>query len=138
MKPLACVVGIALAVVLGGCGDKPKPLSPDPVGETPAASSEPLQVVNFNQRSARAGMPFNVQADGNSGISFELNRSVSGAKVAAFFDGKQLTGVASNATVVTATIPVDYLKTPGEYPLELEVSTERARLPVGTFTVEAP
>lgn len=117
-------------LVLGACGDRPAPITP-PEG-TPADSVK-LAVVNFSPRTTPAGVTFNVQRDGNSGISFELNRLPPPTPFKAWFDNKPLTGVVSSKTIVTATIPGEYLAEPGTYPIELEVGG--IRLPAGDFVV---
>lgn len=138
MKINKFVIGVALSMTLVACGEKPAPSSTVPSSQSGAAATEPLRVVSFNQQSTTAGTPFNLQADGNSGITFELNRPATGAEVKAWFNNKPLTGVVARDMVVTATIPADYLQAPGEYPIELDVSTEAARVPVGNFIVKAP
>ena len=138
MKINKFVVGVALSLTLVACGQKPTPISASPSAQSAAAATDPLRVVSFNEQSTTAGKPFNLQADGNSGITFELNRPASGAEIKAWFNNKPLTGVVSRDMVITATIPAEYLQTAGEYPIELEVSTESARVPVGNFIVKAP
>lgn len=128
--PFRVSILILGTLLLGACGDKPTPSTP-PAG-TPADSVK-LAVVNFAPRETPAGVPFNVQRDGNSGISFELNRLPPPTEFKAWFDNKPLTGVVSSKTIVTATIPGDYLAEPGTYPIELEVAG--ARLPAGDFVV---
>lgn len=130
--------GLLLAVLLlGACGDKPAPITPPasaPSDSAAAAANAPaaLTVVNFSPNTTPAGTPFNVQRDGNSGISFELSSSPVGV-VKLWFDGKPMVdGVVVNL-IVTSTIPVDYMATAGDYPIELEVGG--VRIPAGTFTV---
>lgn len=142
IRPRVIAPLLALAV-LTACGQKPEPVTPP---TTPAAeagnpvmsssTSTVLRVTNFSPDRTPAGTPFNVQADGHSGISFELDRAAPPAEFSATFDGKPLSGVVSSGRVVTATIPVDYLSTPGRYPLVLEVGG--TRLPAGDFVVETP
>ena len=132
-------------ILLGACGDKPAPLNPPAASSTPAAGAAAtseadrpvkLAVVNFSPISTPAGTPFNVQRDGNSGISFELSRPAPAAEFKGWFDDKPLTGVVVSKTIVTATIPGDYLANAGSYPIALEVGG--VRLPAGTFEVKAP
>ncbi|MGI8559978.1 MAG: hypothetical protein ACR2J7_00745 [Luteimonas sp.] len=137
------IAPLVLIAALAACGQKPEPVTPPATpavaaGDraTEASSSGVLQVTNFSPDRTPAGTPFNVQADGNSGISFELDRAAPPAEFSVWFDGKPLPGVVSRGRVVTATIPVDYLSTPGRYPLVLEVGGRR--LPAGEFVVEAP
>lgn len=132
-------IGLMLAFGLStSCGQKPEPVTPvAPVAATgDTAPSGKLQVANFSPDKTPAGVPFNVQADGNSGISFELDRPAPPADFAVWFDGKPLTGVVAAGKIVTATIPVEYLAEPGRYPIELEVGG--IRIPAGDFVVEAP
>lgn len=141
--PLAGFAVMVVTALLAGCGDKPTPITPpSPAsGATGADAGAPdastkLAVVNFSPRSTPVDTPFNVQRDGNSGISFELNRPAPPAEFSAWFDNKPLTGVVASKLVVTATIPGEYLSTPGKYPIELEVGG--VRLPAGSFEVTAP
>lgn len=130
---------LLLASLLSACGDKPTPTVPPATNraavgsEDTAQSSAQLAIVNFGPRSTPVDTPFNVQRDGNSGISFELSRPAPPPEVSGWFDNKPLTGVVARDRVVTATIPREYLATPGEYLLELEVGG--ARLPAGSFEV---
>lgn len=133
------IAPLVLIAALAACGQKPEPVTPPATSGDRAAeasSSGVLQVTNFSPDRTPADTPFNVQADGNSGISFELDRAAPPAEFSVTFDGKPLTGVVSSGRVVTATIPLDYLSTPGSYPLVLEVGG--TRLPAGEFVVEAP
>jgi len=133
------IAGLTLAILaLGACGDKPAPITPPPAAATAdsgddTATAGKLAVVNFSPNTTPAGTSFNVQADGNSGISFELNRPAPAAEFAGWFDNKPLTGLVANKMIVTATIPGEYLAQPGSYPIELEVGG--VRLPAGTFVV---
>ena len=104
----------------------------------PAALSEPARIVNWGQRSTHAGQPFNVQADGNSGISFELSAPIATGSFTILFDGRPLTGVAASGVILTGTIPLDYLATPGSYPMVVENVAAGVRLEAGDFTVEPP
>lgn len=130
---------LVLIAALTACGQKPEPVTPPATSgdrATEASSSGVLQVTRFSPDRTPAGTPFNVQADGHSGISFELDRAAPPADFSGTFDGKPLPAVVSSGRVVTATIPLDYLSTPGRYPLVLEVGG--TRLPAGEFVVEAP
>jgi hypothetical protein len=132
---------LLFAGLLAACGEKPTPIVP-PAGSAAEGAADPgdassarLAVVNFSPRSTPVDTPFNVQLDGNSGISFELSRPAPPAEFSVWFDDKPLTGVVASKKVVTATIPVEYLSAPGEYPIELEVGG--VRLPAGNFEVTA-
>ncbi len=140
MKFLTCLLGLTLSLSLLGCGEKPTPVTAPPGGQGglgAGAALEPLRILGFNQDSTTAGQPFNVQSDGSSGITFELSRPAPTTGVKAWFDNRPLTGVVARDMVVTATIPADYLLTPGEYPLELEIPDQPDRLPAGNFIVLA-
>lgn len=131
--------GLILAtLLLGACGEKPAPINPPAADPTTAPvaddSSAKLAVVNFSPKGTPVDTPFNVQLDGNSGISFELSRPAPAAEFKAWFDNKPLTGVVASNAIVTATIPAEYLATAGEFPIEIEVGG--MRLPAGTFVVE--
>lgn len=127
------ITGLILTtLLLGACGEKPAPVSA-PATEG-ADSAVKLAVVNFAPKSTPAGTTFNVQRDGNSGISFELSRPAPPAEFKAWLDNKPLTGVVASNTIVTATIPGEYLTTAGAFSIELEVGG--VRLPAGKFVVE--
>lgn len=136
MTPLR-FLPILAALALVGCGEKPTPqgkIASEQPGAKDRAKAELPTVVNFDKKSTPAGTPFNVQVDGNSGISFELSRAMPAAEFRGWFDGKPLSVVVNQGIILTSTIPNDYIETPGEYPIELEVHGRR--LPVGTFVVE--
>lgn len=130
------LAAVAIATLLCACNPPPAATGPT---NAPAASEQAasLAVVNWGQRSTKAGVPFNVQADGNSGIWFELNQALP-VQFTASFDGKPLTGVVASGVLVTATIPAEYLATAGIYPVTLEVPARVTRLVAGDFEVESP
>ncbi|MEJ7746211.1 MAG: hypothetical protein WKF61_05565 [Luteimonas sp.] len=134
-KHISRNAGLLLAVLLlGACGEKPAPTTPPAADSVASKPGEALKVVNFSPNTTPAGTPFNVQRDGNSGISFQLSSSPVGA-VKLWFDGKPMAdGVVVNL-IVTSTIPVQYMASAGDYPIELEVGG--VRIPAGTFVVEA-
>ena len=128
---------VALVVMLYGCNPQ-TPVAPQQAA-APAASATPAaeyRVVNWGQRSTPAGTPFNVQRDGGSGISFELNQPAPAGDLRATFDGKPLNGIAANGVIVTATIPADYLGRPGHYPVALVLPTSPAPVSAGDFEVK--
>ena len=155
---MVCTAGWLLAMaLLAACGQKPMPVDSATIGQAspaPAATiesappamrlpaaepAEPvenpgkLSVINFSPNTTPAGTPFNVQKDGSSGISFQLSRPAPPVGFMGWFDDKPLTGVVVSGTLVTATIPNEYLTKAGNYRIELEVGG--MRLPVGTFVV---
>ncbi|MES2857684.1 MAG: hypothetical protein V4704_00710 [Pseudomonadota bacterium] len=101
----------------------------------PAAAGE-YKIVNWSQKGTAPGAEFNVQRDGNSGISFELNQPVPTAEITGTFDGKPLTGIATNGVIVTATIPGEYLAEAGTYPVELQIPDLGKKIPAGNFEVK--
>lgn len=132
-----------LAVCLSAAACNPQepaspPASRAPAATTPAVATAPLTVVNWGQRSTQAGEPFNVQADGNSGISFELSRPAPAGEFSISFDGKPLTGVVVNELIITATIPSALLTEAGTYPVVVENASQGLRIEAGDFAVEAP
>ncbi len=142
MKTL--LLPVVLTLVLSACNpQEPVASASDPVpaagasAET-AAGIAPLNIVNWGQRSTPAGVPFNVQADGHSGVSFELNHKAPPADVVMSFDGKPLTGVVVSGVIVTATIPPEYLAKPGSYPVVMELQPAGTRVEAGNFEVVKP
>ena len=142
MKTL--LLPVALFLVLSAC--KPQePVAPavdavpeaTPTAETPGEVST-LTIVNWAQRSTPAGVPFNVQADGHSGIAFELSQPAPPANFFVTWDGKPLTGVVANGVIVTATIPPEYLAEPGSYPVVMELQPLGTRIEAGNFEVLQP
>lgn len=131
-----------LAVVVAGCTDQQNaPTAPAIDGAAPAAANvnvnvSALKVVQWGPKSTKAGTPFNVQPDGNSGIFVELSGDVPLTKFEGTIGGKPLSGVVASGKVVTATILTEYLATPGNYPIELVVPAANARIAVGAFVVE--
>lgn len=141
MKTL--LLPVVLMLLLSACNPQEPVAAVDPVpaaattAET-AAVTAPLSIVNWGQRSTPAGVPFNVQADGNSGVSFELNQKAPPADVAMSFDGKPLTGVVVSGVIITATIPPEYLAKPGSYPVVMELLPAGTRIEAGNFEVVKP
>lgn len=132
----------ALILILSACNPQ-EPVA-RPSLETGASSAESaeeassLRIVNWGNRSTPAGVPFNVQADGHSGISFELNQAAPPADVEISFDGKPLTGVVVSGVIITATIPPDYLADPGSYPVVVMLQPVGIRMEAGNFEVVQP
>lgn len=134
----------ALCLTIAACNPQ-QPASPTATAPAPAADAAPaadttaeLNVVNWGQRSTKVAEPFNVQADGNSGIAFELSRPAPQGDFVISFDGKPLTGVVVSGVIITATIPGDYLANAGTFPVVIENASQGLRLEAGDFTVEAP
>lgn len=138
IRVLALAVG--LAVVAIGCTDQQNAAPGAPAGAAaPAAANvdvSTLKVVQWGPKSTKAGATFNAQPDGNSGMFVELSGDVPLTKFEGTIGGKPLSGVVASGKVVTATIPAEYLATPGTYPVELVVPAQNARIAVGNFTVE--
>lgn len=131
----------ALVLLVSACNPQ-QPVAGIAAGAAAASAGNSaeaeLTVVNWGDRSTRAGIPFNVQADGQSGIYFELSQPVRSAGVNVSFDGKPLDGVVVNGSIVTATIPSAYLAEPGSYPLVLELQPAATRIEAGDFQVVQP
>lgn len=115
---------VALMLLLSAC-DPQEPV-PYPV------------IVNWGERSTPAGVPFNVQAEGHSGISFKLNQPAPPGDVVVALDGKPLTGVAVSGVIITATSPPEYLAEPGSYPVVVELQPAGTRVKAGNFEVVQP
>ncbi|MEJ7746209.1 MAG: hypothetical protein WKF61_05555 [Luteimonas sp.] len=136
-------VCIALIGLLSACsgGDsdtlEPSLTNPPPAPALPVKIVEtqpPLAVQRFAPDNTAAGVAFNVQADGNSGVFFEINGAAGTDPITVTFDGKPLTGVVVSEKVITATIPGDYLKVAGTFPVELHEGSRT--IPAGNFTVK--
>ncbi len=95
-------------------------------------------LANWGQQSTPAGVPFYVQADGHSGISFQLQQPAPPGEVVVTMDGKPLTGVAVSGAIITATIPPEYLAEPGIYPVVVELQPVGTRIEAGNFEVVQP
>lgn len=118
------VLSVALILLLAACN--PQEPVPFPV------------IANWGDRSTPAGVPFNVQADGHSGVYFELNQQAPPGSLVVTFNGKPLAGVAVSGVMVTATIPPEYLAVPGSYPVVLEMQPAGTRVEAGNFEVVQP
>ncbi len=137
MKTL--VLTTALMLVLSACNPQvPVPRTAVDAGATatgPAAEVSQPSIVNWGDRSTTAGVPFNVQADGRSGVYFQLDQPAPPADVVVSFDGRPLTGVVVSGVVITATIPPEYLAEPGSYPVVVELQPGGTRIEAGNFEV---
>ena len=98
----AFLLSVALIPLLSTCN--PQEPVPFPV------------IANWGQQSTPGGVPFNVQADGRSGVYFEVNQQAPPGDLLVTFDGKPLAGVAVTGVMVTATIPPEYLAVPARVP----------------------
>ena len=145
MKTFLAVATLTLLCCACNPQQTPPPGQPAaPAAQTPASSAStagapvaaPYKIVNWGQQSTAAGQPFNVQRDGNSGVTFELNQPAPAGEIRGTFDGKPLTGVVANGVIVTATIPGDYLAKPGRYPVALNIPTAADPVVAGEFEVK--
>lgn len=142
---------IALAatlIVIVGCNPQQTTPPAQPDGQGAAIAPVPgaegrstgeaanYAVVSWGQQSTIANESFNVQQDGNSGLSFELNQPAPYGEIRATFDGKPLTSIVANGVIVTATIPDEYISTPGKYPVELILPASTEAVVAGDFEVK--
>lgn len=140
---------ICLGIVLSACDSQPTAApgaaaSNAPAVAAPAPMPEPgsvvpsaVTIIKWGPERTKAGEPFNVQADGNSGIWFELDAAVpAGTSISGSFGGKPLIGPVVDGKFGAATIPVDYLATPGTYPLELHIPADGPAIAGGSIIVE--
>ena len=121
-----------------GSASTPAVAAPAPMAEptAPVEAAAP-KIIKWGPERVKAGEPFNVQADGNSGIWFELETAVpAGTSIAGTFDGKPLIGPVINGKFGAATIPVDYLATPGTYPMQLHIPADGPAIAAGSIIVE--
>jgi hypothetical protein len=145
MRNLALAAAVVL--VLAACQE---PTTSAPAAAPGSASSEAPAATSANTAPAAAytvtqwgpqetttGTAFNAQPDGNSGLWFKVEPALPAVAATGTFGGKPLQGVVAGADVVTATVPADYLASPGDYPIVLEVPSTGARIEVGTFKVKA-
>lgn len=130
------VIAFAICLSAAACNPQQPEASPVAPPATGADATAPFSVVNWGQRSTKVGEAFNVQADGNSGISFEFSRPAPRGEFTITFDGKPLTGVVVNEMIMTATIPSEYLSKAGTYPVVVGNGSQGLRFDVGNFTVE--
>ncbi len=138
---MACYACLGIgAAILSACN----PQQAIPPADTPAmsdtgasasAANTRTSIVNWGQRSTPAGVPFNVQADGNSGVSFELSQPAPPGEFTVLFDGKPMTGVVVNGVIMTATIPNDYIAREGTFPVTIDNPAGGLHLSAGDFTV---
>ncbi len=132
-----------LLLCLAACNPQQSvtPVDGNPISTQRAANDSmatPIEVLSWGPRSTTAGIPFNIQVDGNSGISFQLNKRAPAGDYIVTLDGRPLTGVVVSGELVTATIPAEYLARPGTFPLVVQNTTRGKRLMSDQFTVEAP
>ncbi|MDQ3205026.1 MAG: hypothetical protein M3Q40_00610 [Pseudomonadota bacterium] len=128
----------ALMLLLAACNPQ-EPVPRPGVGavKKPTGISQ-LSIVSWGQRSTPAGVAFNVQADGHSGVSFRLNRPAPPAAFKVTLGGKPLSGVVASGVTITATIPPEYLAEPGIYPVVVELQPVGTLIEAGDFEVVQP
>ncbi len=133
------LLSVALMLFLSACNPQEPVARPAlDAGASAAAEVSQLSIVNWGEQSTRAGVPFNVQADGQSGVWLELNQPSPPADIVVNFDGKPLDGVVVNGAIITATIPPEYLSEPGNYPVVIELQPAGTRVEAGNFEVVQP
>jgi hypothetical protein len=137
----ACTAAILLHLV--ACNPQesvtPVEISPAPGHRAAKDGSSPhVEVVRWGPISTVAGITFNIQADGNSGVAFELNQSAPAGNYVVMFDGKPLPGVAVSGGLITATIPTEYLARPGEFQVIIQNISLNMRIMTDRFVVKAP
>lgn len=123
----------AAAVALSASACNPQANVPPGQGSDAYA---PVEVVDWGPRATPAGTPFNVQADGNSGLSFNLRHAAPPAGVDVLFDGQPLPGVAASGSLVTATVPAAQLASRGAHAVALRNRQTGQMTPAGSFAVE--
>lgn len=146
MKPLiATSMFLAIAFLVAGC-NRDQTAKPPVDGSTPVTATTPAtattdaapQLVTWGPQSTPAGTPFQVQADGGSGMFFEFDRELPVAPTAVTFNGKPLGGMVAEGKVVTATVPSESLATPGTFEIVIVMPEGAPTFAPMTFTVEAP
>ncbi|MCA1714157.1 MAG: hypothetical protein LC715_03200 [Gammaproteobacteria bacterium] len=134
------ILAIAAAISIAGCKNDyaESPAAQETAAPSVRKETRDLLIVHWGQQRSVAGKPFNEQGDGNSGIFFEFNGRVEGEEVSVLMDGKPLKGIVTSGNVVTAVVPLEYLSTPGSFPIEILFPKQNLRLQVGQFTIQAP
>ncbi len=136
---------LLLTLLLAACDSQPTPApgqAASPQVPPPSRMTEPtepaaVKIIKWGPEKVPHGKVFNVQADGNSGIWFELDSPVpAGTSIVGSFDGKPLIGPVVNGKFAAATIPVDYLSAPGTYSMELRIPADSKPVPAGKIVVE--
>ena len=124
MKPLARVAAsgalLLLAGVLQACctGTRGDGATDDEgngsASAGPAAPAGPLEVVDWGPRGTQAGVAFNVQPGGHSGLWLRVNQPLKGQVVLVQFGDAFLEGQV-HGTVVTAIVPEEAYAQAGDY-----------------------
>lgn len=137
MRLLPTSTALLAALLLSACQDPTTsaPTSAAPAGAAASAAGV-YAVSQWGPKDTPAGVAFNAQSDGNSGLWFKVEPALPAVAATGSFGGKPLQGVVAAGNTVTATIPADYLSAPGDYPIVLELPSTGARIEVGTFTVK--
>ncbi|WP_103875361.1 hypothetical protein [Bosea lathyri] len=76
-----------------------------------------VPVLDYGPRSARVGVPFNQQPNGQSALWIKLDRNIGGGAVVRL-DGRDLPAVVTDGGV-SALVPADALKQPGQHELKV-------------------
>ena len=91
-----CVVALTLAA----CGHtESEESTASPPSSNPTATTQNIQIQDYGPKNAKAGVPFNAQADGSSAMWFKVNESLEGSVVNVHFGELTIPGDISGATV---------------------------------------
>ena len=136
-----CLTWIVLCLVACNPQQSVTPIDGDPVsmqGAPHGPAAAPVEVLGWGPRSTPADTPFNIQADGNSGLSFQLSGRAPAGNYVITLDGRPLTGVVVSGELVTATIPREYLARSGTFPLIIRNTSRAEDIMSDQFVIEAP
>lgn len=145
MKPLIPVSMLFVTLLSAGCSREPSTSQPvdatAPVADAaaaPAPTAAAPALVNWGPQSTPAGTPFQVQADGGSGMFFEFDHELPAAPTAVTFNGTPMGGMVAAGKVVTATVPAAAIASPGSYEIVIVMPEGAPKFKPLTFTVESP
>jgi hypothetical protein len=137
-------LAVSVASLAAGCSGSSSPdgkggQQPARDGGAPSALLAQVSIGTWGPKSTRAGLPFNVQANGKSALGFDQRglRSADGVEVRI---GRT---VLSDLYVVpdkamSGFVPPEAYANPGSFPIRLVDKQTGRELPIGEFTVLPP
>jgi hypothetical protein len=103
----------------------------------PIGNFNDLKIINWGPQAAALGVVPNSQPDGDAGIWIKFSGGVGLGEVQVIFDNQVAKSTSFTPELITASIPADLFKTPGEKDIYIKQVITGSLLSVGKFNVAA-
>lgn len=95
-----------------------------------------LQLGDWGPRETAAGQMFNAQPGGMSGLWIQVSGLDLSSKIEVHFGEHLLSDCRATDKLVTAAVPLDLIKAPGEKEVVVVETSTGRKLPVGFFSIK--